>query len=367
MRKRRIIKLEEGDGSRIRFLSDRISLQDGRTTSVVNITRTGRFYDQRYGDFDITPAMLSEMVRNFDDRVLGQDIFLDVAHKPSDGAAAKVNRLFVQGDRLRADVSWTQFGADAVKKRGFRYLSAEFSENFVSNEHPRKEYGTVLQGAALTVRPVIKHLDPINPDSIQLAEDDFTSGPTLIDPGFKRLLSEEVSAMNEFLKKLSDALKAKKLAEPVIKMLSDLFTAAAERLGDDKVALQKLTDGFILQGENLGKHLAEHAAGGGGPGFKLDLSGFEALITGIKTPGAGGETKGLSEADFNRLLDEREQKRTKELAALETALKAAHTAFDTLLAEKGKEMDADSLKELTDGIRPTITASTTVEQAKALA
>lgn len=68
------------------------------------------------------------MVANFDKRVLGQAVFIDMSHKPSEGAAAKVMRLAVEGGKPRALAEWTPFGLDAIKTRGFCYLSAQYHE-----------------------------------------------------------------------------------------------------------------------------------------------------------------------------------------------------------------------------------------------
>ena len=132
----------------------------------MTVTRTGTFTDPRYGSFDITPAMLAQMVANFEARVLGQDVFIDVAHDHSAGAAGQVLKLAVEGTRLRALVQWTEFGIDAVRKRGFSYLSADYHEDWRDNEKGLP-HGVVLLGAGLTTRPVIKHLD-----RVQLAEGD---------------------------------------------------------------------------------------------------------------------------------------------------------------------------------------------------
>ena len=39
---------------------------EGDSQSWVTVTRTGKFWDPRYGDFEITLSMLQEMVRNLD-------------------------------------------------------------------------------------------------------------------------------------------------------------------------------------------------------------------------------------------------------------------------------------------------------------
>ena len=101
-------------------------------------------------------------------------MFIDVNHKPGDGAAGQVVRLAVEGGKLRALVEWTRFGIEAIKPRGFAYLSAELHEDWHDNQQG-DAHGCVLLGAGLTVRPVIKHLDPVQ---LRAAEgDDDTTRP----------------------------------------------------------------------------------------------------------------------------------------------------------------------------------------------
>ena len=157
----RTYQLSEPETGNHRVLSGQVTVPGAnKNTSWVTVTRVGSFTDPRYGRFEITPSMLLSMVKNFDSKVFGQEIFLDVNHVPGNGSAAKVMRLSVEGNRLRALVEWTPFGLEAVKQRGFTYLSAEYTDNFKDNE-AGAFHGPTLLGAGLTVRPVIKHLDPV--------------------------------------------------------------------------------------------------------------------------------------------------------------------------------------------------------------
>jgi len=167
----RIIRLAEPATRRtVRFLSGlHVSLEAGKKQTWVTVTRTGSFTDPRYGRFEITRDMLLSMVSNFKNDTLGSKIFLDVAHKPQDGAAAEIMDLAVEGNRLRALVEWSPLGVEAIQKRKMIYLSAEYIENFKDNEEGN-QHGPVLLGAALTVRPVIKRLDPV-----QLSENKLTA------------------------------------------------------------------------------------------------------------------------------------------------------------------------------------------------
>lgn len=92
----RHIRLDAPISGAIRFISClHVTLGEGKASTWVAITRTGRFNDPRYGEFEISRAMLLTMVDNFNKRVFGQDVFIDVAHKPNDGGAAKVLKLSV--------------------------------------------------------------------------------------------------------------------------------------------------------------------------------------------------------------------------------------------------------------------------------
>ena len=124
----------------VRFYSSAIELAEGARQSWVTITRTGDFTDPRYGKFSITLAQLTQMVSNFDARALGQDVFLDVAHKPNDGAAGRFVKLAVVGSKLRGLVEWTDFGLSAVKDRGFaqtvsQSLQQDFADSLEISRH----------------------------------------------------------------------------------------------------------------------------------------------------------------------------------------------------------------------------------------
>jgi hypothetical protein len=310
--------------------------------SIVTITRTGEFSDPRYGKFEITPALLAQMVRNFEARTIGDDVFIDVSHKPEDGAAAKVLSLRVEGNRLRAEIEWTDFGVKAVKERGFRYLSAEYVENYRDNEKG-DSHGAVLLGAGLTVRPVIKRLDPV------VLSEDFSRLPVLLHPELVRHLSEtvEITHMN-WLTKLRTALLAISLSEAVVTQLCDTAKTAAAGLGEDEAKLKTLSDSFLEAGKKLAAQIGSNNA-------TIQLS--------VNAPG-GLSADDVQKAITKALADD-STKRETETKRLAEAKAAAEKAFDeTLAAAKG--LGDDTRKSLAEA-RGLITAETTVDQAKKLA
>lgn len=346
----RIYSLEAGKhhGAK-RLICDRVdarALSEGKTITLT-VTRTGKFYDPRYGDFEITKDMLLSMVKNFDANVYGQKIMLDVAHKPENGAAAIFKRLFVErGHKLRAEVQLTEHGIDAVKNKGFIYVSAEFHDNFTDNEQ-RESHGPTLLGAGLTTRPVIKHLDPV-----QLSESISGDTPTYFSEKVIRLLSEDISKMKQLLEALKNKLIALKLSEKFVTLLCESFEKVGTPLANDDVR-RELMENFVLQGESLAKQLAE--SGESGDNHIINLS--------VPSPVAG-----LDEAAIIRILAE-QTKQTEQTATKLAEDKAANIKLfnDAIDA-------ADTLKSLDESqmtiIRQTadlITAEMTADQVKNLA
>jgi hypothetical protein len=332
------------DGVR-RFISPlkNLSLDGDKPTSWETVTRTGTFYDRRYGDFEITRPMLLAMVKNFDEQVYGQQIFIDVSHEPSNGAAAKVLKLAVEDNKLRALLEWTPYGVDAVRNRGFIYLSADYHENWQDNEK-RAQHGPVLLGAGLTIRPCIKHLDPI-----QLSEEGAGrtyAGPILAHPEFTRKLLQETHTM---WKQLLEALKAKlgsfKLADAVV---LSLITAAEAAVGKvtDETAAKALMTSF----ETAGKQLAEQI-------------GDKPITLSIHVP----ELKtGLTADDVKKLMEDQATATAAATKQLTEKLEGKVKLLgDTIAAAQG--LDDGMKKELTDSVKDLVTADMTDEQVKKLA
>lgn len=335
---RRIV-LEAGPAGQVRrFISGGVSLAEGRESSWVTVTRTGGFSDPRYGKFDITRELLEQMVRNFDAGVYGQKVFIDVAHKPQDGAAGEVLKLAVEGDRLRALVKWTEFGREAVQKRGFAYLSAEYHENWKDNEKG-EPHGCVLLGAGLVTRPCIKRLDPV-----VLGEGDGDA-PVALHPTLQAELIQEIADMKEkYLKRLREYLAGlKTLSEGVIEQMVKALGAALDPVTDEALAV-RLCEGF----EGQGKALAEQI---GGQAAHVTLSV------------AGGLDAAAVKAEVVRVLAEQDAA-AKTLAA---GVEAKRKLFGDTLAEAGKALSEDTRRELTASLAGLIGADTPDAAVKALA
>lgn len=338
----RHILLEEGDTPGVvRFLSQSVSLAEGATQTWVTLTRTGNFTDPRYGDFAITLDMLGQMVSNFDKRVLGQDVFIDVSHKPSDGAAGKVLKLSVESGRLRALVDWTPFGVDAIKQRGFTYLSAEYHESWRDNEK-QVAHGCVLLGAGLTVRPVIKHLDPV-----QLSEHDQDGNAVrvAISPSLLKELTE--FSMNKYLKQLLARLITLGFTEASAKPILDQATVQLTAAADDEAKSLAVVESYAAIGETV--KTAAINAGGNPANVTITLA-------------APAQTVDVAAVVAKALAD-----RDAAAATATTTLMAKVKLLSDTIAEGDKSLTPEGVKKFADDYAPLVTAATPDEQVKHLA
>jgi hypothetical protein len=339
---RRLALSASGHPGSVRVLSGALvnasALEEGVKSTWVTLTRMGEFSDPRYGKFAITRDMLLAMVRNFEARVYGQDIAIDVAHNPDAGAAAFIRELRVEGQRLRASVEWTPYGIQSVRERGYRYLSVEYHEDWADNEQGAK-HGPTLLGAGLTLRPVIKHLDPV-----MLAES-ADDTPLLIHPEFARTLATEQTMFTEaLLKALKEKLEALKLSEPVI----DALIASARK------ALAQETS------EERAKVLAEafHTSG-------VKLSELGAPTGPIEIKIAAGAT-GLNEEQVKKMLAEERARFDAASKKLAEDLTAKRKLLSDTIARAEGVPDAMK-KELAESVVDLVSAEMSDEQVVKLA
>lgn len=323
------------DERRFKVLTDVVSVDAETRTTVVTLLRTGDFWHPVYGDFSVTRELLDGFVRNFNDQTYGQEIFLDRAHNPQEGAAANIIKLFVSENKLRAQVEWTPFGVELVKQKGYKYLSADYTENYIDNEQ-RKEHGPLLFGGGLVTRPHIKHMD-----QVQLAECEDVVDQLPVSGRLLRLLNEE-SHMKwaELLRKLKEKLVAMKLSDAVV-------------------------DGMVKLAESGIKTLTEQ------PAVEAVLTEIETTAQALADSGAGDSVvnlslAGLDEAGVRRILkDERDAADTAVRQLAETLTARQTTLANTINAAKG--LDDAAKNTLSESMTPLITAEMSDEQVKKLA
>lgn len=110
---------------------------------------------------------LRRIVENFERRVRGVDVPVDLEHDPTTGAAGWVRALKIapssanpQRQALWARVEWTPLGRELVGSGQYRYISAEFGT--YRDPETGQEYQDVLYAITLTNRPFVKGLRPVS-------------------------------------------------------------------------------------------------------------------------------------------------------------------------------------------------------------
>ena len=282
----------------------------------IQVLKTGNFFDPRYGKFSITRKHFSEMISNFKAGVRGIDIALDYAHQTDGISAAWFKEIYEkpvgEGFGLFAKVEPTGSGRKSLAEKEYRYISADFDPNYKDNEKG-ESHGCVLEGAALTNRPVIKGMQ-----AIQLSE---------IEGNTEMMTIEEAMAKITALE--AEIVALKKTNEPVIehkpngdihmtpeesKRLSDLETEntalKAEKSDlEEKVKLSEKNNSFntmLSEGKVVEAQRKFFVDG--------DMVGFAANASKIKLSEQGDARGNVGDADASE--SELEDEMAKEVSEM---------------------------------------------------
>ena len=134
---------------------------DKPVISTEQILRKGTFEHPMYGKLQFDDELFDKLIGNFNKNVRKVDIAVDVEHRPEEGAAGWFRKLFKKDDGLYAEIEWTEKGVELIKGKIYKYMSADYTPNYIDPE-TGKQYGPTLLGAALTNRPFVKGMKPVN-------------------------------------------------------------------------------------------------------------------------------------------------------------------------------------------------------------
>jgi phage I-like protein len=136
-----------------------------QNVSEIDVLMAGKYNSTRYGEFEITPDQLDEMVQEFHNTGAAGRRQVDFDHRANDKgdsrAAGWIQGLRRDGSKLKAAVEWTELGVDAIKKKVYRFQSAEYAPAKRSKTDGSVAEGHWLRGLTLTNRPFIEGMDPV--------------------------------------------------------------------------------------------------------------------------------------------------------------------------------------------------------------
>ena len=221
----------------------------------VQILRAGNFFHEGK-TVPVSKADLKKMVSNFENGVRGIDLSIDFSHNSEGEAAAWFENVYLSedGKELWAKVDWTADGAEAVKQKKFRYLSADFNFYYKDNE-TLQEHGPTLLGAGLTNRPVVKKMNPTILSENSYNEDDRMNFEEKLKESESRnkKLAEELAHLKDEFKKDKDKDEDKRFSEreaDLKKREGDIKLAEEKSVQDKKDAEKKTVfDTMLSEGK----------------------------------------------------------------------------------------------------------------------
>jgi hypothetical protein len=156
----------------------------------------GTYQHPQYGELKITPERVNAFAESVMHRVIDKEPDIDYDHKKRvDHAAGWVKAAEARQDGLWIQVDWTPAARQKLRDKEYRYFSPEYVDEW---KHPKTQavHKDVLLGGALTNRPFLKDILPINLSEV--FENAHKEGDSVPD-SLKKLSADE--AMAELAKK----------------------------------------------------------------------------------------------------------------------------------------------------------------------
>jgi len=168
-----------------------------------------------HGKIKFDEARAQRMAANVAAGVRGQDLDVDYDHKALRGdAAGWIKKAEARSDGLYIFVEWTKEALGKLKEKAYRYFSPEYTDKW---KHPDgRMFQDVLWGGALTNRPFLKGITPINLSEM------VGSGSEEVPPGSEGGNKVNRQQLEELAKNLGVEFTAETSDE-------DLFAATLEK------------------------------------------------------------------------------------------------------------------------------------------
>ena len=195
-----------------------VALGDEETRFIYNLLPVGEFYDKRYGRVSITPAKVQQMADNFG-KCPAYEVPVKLGHEQGAKSPGKVIAATAKPEGLEVTLLVDADTAQAINAKQYRYMSAEFDEDYHDKKTGEK-VGAVLLGAALVNQPAHPYVAPlvladdVTPDTKQEGNDD------------------NMTELEDLRLQLSDMKAQKAQADAEMKALREQSEDTAKKLAD---------------------------------------------------------------------------------------------------------------------------------------
>lgn len=224
----------------------------GGTESWVQLMKEGDFWDPRYGHFTVDAAMLQTIVSNFDG--IAHPVPGDYDHSfgvtGTSLACGWVKQLQIRGDELWGLVAWTQTAVDQIRSGEYRYISPEYSEEYIDETGQLR--GPALVAFGLTNRPFLEGMAEValaaSPSGSLLHRRVTETGRPSVDP---KILAEALGLSADTSEAdLVAALKKRLTGDPdtvtVPKKDYDALAAAAAKSDEEAKKAHELAKAAVV-------------------------------------------------------------------------------------------------------------------------
>jgi hypothetical protein len=198
--------------------------QTGGNSTWVHALPVGSFKHPIYGTIDVNSDRAKRFADGVNSKVRGIDLSINYVHNNNDVAAGWTKKAEARSDGVWLFVEWTDDAAKQIKEKKWRYFSSEFDDEW---EDPQGTmHKDVMFGGALTNRPFMKNLVPIN-----LSEAVYDNAFELVAavqgvPVDSLKGGNTVPLSEEDLKKIVEGVSTKlaenKTTDPVVKRLTEI-------------------------------------------------------------------------------------------------------------------------------------------------
>lgn len=244
---------------------DAVNLSEADGTSTwIHALPLGTYKHPVYGIIDVTVDRVKRFADSVKNKIRGIDPSINYNHDndSSEGASGWVKDAQARSDGLWLFVEFVKEAAQKVRDKKFRYFSIEYANQWEDTQG--KKFEDVVVGGALTNRPFIKNLVPINL-SEAVIDNAFDLVSAITGKPSEQLKDEKETHMDENdLKKIIDGVAAKlseQLTPQVTPTKNDNPIAKLEEIEELKKLAEEnpIVNALLKQFEHQASSIVENA------------------------------------------------------------------------------------------------------------
>lgn len=133
---------------------------DGKKSNWIHVLPLGNYTHPVYGTINVDTARAQRFADSVNNKIRGIEPSVNYNHNNEDIAAGWGKKAESRSDGVWMFVEWTDAGAEKIKAKEYKYFSAEYADEWEDSQG--NKHTDVIFGGALTNRPFMKNLAPIN-------------------------------------------------------------------------------------------------------------------------------------------------------------------------------------------------------------